>query len=226
MKSGTRRRFPQLCLGALTALAVLGATAVGNAAGQVAPPNPSAQAVAPQAAAVPIASVSAPPALVGPAGPIVDASADYVLGASDKIRITVYGEPNLTGEYFVSTTGTVNLPLAGDVQASGLTLRTFRERLTKALEDGDHKDPKLSIEILTFRPFYILGEVVRPGQYPYTTGLTVFNAVATAGGFSYRANTRRVYIKKATDSQEREYPLSSQTSISPGDTVRIPERFF
>jgi polysaccharide export outer membrane protein len=132
----------------------------------------------------------------------------------------------LTGEYFVTSSGTVNLPLAGDVQASGLTLRVFRDKLTKALQDGYLKDPKISVEVLTFRPFYILGEVVRPGQYPYTTGLTVFNAVATAGGFTYRANTRKIFIKKPTDTQEHELPLNSQTPISPGDTVRVPERFF
>jgi polysaccharide export outer membrane protein len=198
----------------LTMIAVMSGTVAARAAS---PLQATTQATAQVTAPVP-----------GPASPVaaIDSTADYVLGTSDKIRVTVYGEPSLTGEYFVSTSGTVNLPLAGDVQASGLTLRDFRDKLTKALQDGYLKDPKISIEILTFRPFYILGEVIRPGQYPYTNGLTVFNAVATAGGFTYRANTRKVFIKKATDTQEREIPLTSQTAISPGDTVRVPERFF
>jgi len=165
------------------------------------------------------ASLSAP---VGPG----EVGADYILGSADKIRITVFGEPSLTGEYFVSSSGKVSLPLAGEVQAAGLTLRDFHDHVVKALQDGYLKDPKVSLEVLTFRPFYILGEVSKPGQYPYTSGLTVFNAVATAGGFTYRANTRKVLIKRASESAEREVPLSADTTIAPGDTIRIPERFF
>jgi polysaccharide export outer membrane protein len=161
-----------------------------------------------------------------PVSVAADVGADYVLGSADKLRLTVYGEPSLTGEYLVSSSGTVSLPLAGDVVAAGRTLGDFRENVVKALKEGYLKDPKVSIEVLTFRPFYILGEVAKPGQYPYTSGLTVFNAVATAGGFSYRANTHRVLIKRANDGGEKEFPLTSETTIAPGDTVRIPERFF
>jgi polysaccharide export outer membrane protein len=161
-----------------------------------------------------------------PATPVPSIGADYVLGAADKIRITVYGEPTLTGEYFVSSNGAVSLPLAGEVPAAGSTLGDFRGRVVSALQNGYLKDPKVSIEVLTFRPFYILGEVTKPGQYPYTTGLTVFNAVATAGGFTYRANTRRCLIKRALEAREKEVPLNAETTISPGDTIRIPERFF
>jgi polysaccharide export outer membrane protein len=191
-----------------------------------------------QGLAGPAAAQSTPPAAVStPAAPMVapitppvsvaaDVGADYVLGSADKLRLTVYGEPSLTGEYLVSSSGTVSLPLAGDVVAAGRTLGDFRENVVKALKEGYLKDPKVSIEVLTFRPFYILGEVAKPGQYPYTSGLTVFNAVATAGGFSYRANTHRVLIKRANDGGEKEFPLTSETTIAPGDTVRIPERFF
>jgi polysaccharide export outer membrane protein len=171
------------------------------------------------------APVSAP-VTDAPVAATTSASVDYVLGPADKVRITVYGEPALTAEYFVSSSGTVNIPLAGDVQAAGKTLSVFRDNVVKSLQDGYLKDPKVSVEVLTFRPFYILGEVVKPGQYAYTTGLTVFNAVATAGGFTYRANTRKVLIKRANDGGEQAYPLTSQTTIAPGDTIRIPERFF
>jgi len=163
--------------------------------------------------------------MTAPVGP-GEVGADYVLGSADKIRITVFGEPSLTGEYFVSSSGKVSLPLAGDVQAAGLTLRDFHDHVVKALLDGYLKDPKVSLEVLTFRPFYILGEVTKPGQYPYTSGLTVFNAVATAGGFTYRANTRKVLIKRASEPAEHEVPLTAETTIAPGDTIRIPERFF
>ncbi len=179
---------------------------------------------------VPAPVPAAASARVSPAEPSVTAAAtapaDYVLGPADKVRITVYGEPALTAEYFVSSAGTVNIPLAGDVQAAGKTLSVFRDSVVKSLQDGYLKDPKVSVEVLTFRPFYILGEVVKPGQYPYTSGLTVFNAVATAGGFTYRANTHRVFIKRAGTGGEQEIPLTSQTTIAPGDTIRIPERFF
>ncbi len=201
-------------------VALVAATAVQ---GQPASPPPAPAAVAPaDAQSAPVAVAPAAEPVLAPA----NASADYVLGPADKVRITVYGEPALTGEYFVSSSGTVNVPLAGDVQAGGKTLSVFRDSVVKALEDGYLKDPKVSVEVLTFRPFYILGEVVKPGQYPYTTGLTVFNAVATAGGFTYRANTHKVLIKRANNGGEQEYPLTSQTTIAPGDTIRIPERFF
>ena len=191
-------------------------TVIPPAASAPAMPGPSALA----AARPPVSAQMTAP--VGPG----EVGADYVLGSADKIRITVFGEPSLTGEYFVSSSGKVSLPLAGEVQAAGLTLRDFHDHVVKSLQDGYLKDPKVSLEVLTFRPFYILGEVTKPGQYPYTSGLTVFNAVATAGGFTYRANTRKVLIKRASEPAEHEVPLSAETTISPGDTIRIPERFF
>ncbi len=191
-------------------------TVIPPAASAPAMPGPSALA----AARPPVSAQMTAP--VGPG----EVGADYVLGSADKIRITVFGEPSLTGEYFVSSSGKVSLPLAGEVQAAGLTLRDFHDHVVKSLQDGYLKDPKVSLEVLTFRPFYILGEVSKPGQYPYTSGLTVFNAVATAGGFTYRANTRKVLIKRASEPAEHEVPLSAETTISPGDTIRIPERFF
>lgn len=192
-------------------------------------PTPAPAAIAPAptgvaatAVTAPATAAAAPPSSIGQG----DINADYVLGSADKIRLTVYGEPSITGEYFVSSSGTVSLPLAGDVQAAGLTLRDFHDRVVKVLQDGYLKDPKVALEVLTFRPFYILGEVSKPGQYPYTSGLTVFNAVATAGGFTYRANTRKVLIKRATETAEHEIPLNAETTIAPGDTVRVMERFF
>ena len=199
---------------------------------QTPPQSPPMASVVGQAPQTPASVASSPPrqpmataSLSAPVGP-GEVGADYILGSADKIRITVFGEPSLTGEYFVSSSGKVSLPLAGEVQAAGLTLRDFHDHVVKALQDGYLKDPKVSLEVLTFRPFYILGEVSKPGQYPYTSGLTVFNAVATAGGFTYRANTRKVLIKRASESAEREVPLSADTTIAPGDTIRIPERFF
>jgi polysaccharide export outer membrane protein len=159
-----------------------------------------------------------------PAASIVEP--DYLLGSSDKVRVTVYGEPSLSGEFFVSGTGIVSLPLIGDVKAAGLTLRQFQDAVQTELSNGYLKEPRVSAEVLTFRPFYILGEVDKPGTYPYTSGLTVFNAVATAGGFTYRADKSRVYIKRLGDAEERKLPLDQTVTVSPGDTIRIGERFF
>jgi polysaccharide export outer membrane protein len=111
------------------------------------------------------------------------ASAQYALGAGDKLRITVFGEESLSGEYLVPGEGTVAFPLIGDVQATGLTVDQLAREIEARLRDGYLKDPRVSIEVENYRPFYILGEVMKPGEYPFTNGLTVLNAVATANGF-------------------------------------------
>lgn len=152
--------------------------------------------------------------------------ADYHLGSGDKVRVTVFGEDTLTGEYLVGGSGKISLPLVGEVQAGGLTISQFQNEIISVLKDGYITDPKVSAEVLNYRPFYILGEVQKPGEYPYSNGLTVLNAVATANGFTYRANTKKVFIKRAGENAEHEYPLTSITQVAPGDTIRIAERFF
>jgi polysaccharide export outer membrane protein len=132
----------------------------------------------------------------------------------------------LTGEFFVGGSGKVSLPLIGDVQATGLTVPQFQTAVEEALKQGYLKEPRVSVEVLTYRPFYILGEVTKPGEYPYTNGLTVQNAVATANGFTYRANTKKVFVRHAGSTKEDEVPLTSTTQVAPGDTIRIAERFF
>jgi polysaccharide export outer membrane protein len=150
---------------------------------------------------------------------------DYRLGPGDRLRISVYGEPDLTGEYVVATNGVVSYPLIGDQPAAGKTVAEFTESLSTSLRRYVLQ-PNISVEVLNYRPFFILGEVREPGTYPYVANLTAMNAVATAGGFSYRADTRRIFIKHADQVAEREYALTSTTPILPGDTVRIPERRF
>lgn len=151
---------------------------------------------------------------------------EYRLGSGDKIRVITYGEESLTGEFQVGGTGKVSMPLVGELPAAGLTAREFQTNVENALKEGYLKDPRVSVEVLNYRPFYILGEVTKPGEYPYTNGLTVLNAVATANGFTYRANKGRVYIKRADGQKEEEYPLTGTTKVAPGDTIRIGERFF
>jgi polysaccharide export outer membrane protein len=151
---------------------------------------------------------------------------EYRLGPGDQLRIVVFGEENLTGEFLVSPSGSISYPLVGEVPAQGRTVNEFAAQLAEVLRGGYVRQPNISVEVASYRPFFILGEVGSPGTYPYAAGLTVMNAVATAGGFTYRADIRRVYIKHPEESAERLYRLTSTTPIQPGDTVRIPERRF
>ena len=151
---------------------------------------------------------------------------DYRLGPGDKIRITVYDETSMTGDYIVSARGTISFPLIGDVPAGGETISGFRAALESRLAKGILNNPRVAAEIVEYRPFFILGEVNKPGQYPYSIGLTVYSAVATAQGFTYRANTHKVLITHAGESVERRVRIDAATRIMPGDTVRVLERFF
>ena len=148
------------------------------------------------------------------------------LGSSDQVRITTFGEPELSGEFVVGPNGTIAFPLLGEIKATDLTVEQFSRALEEGLKQGYLRQPRVTIEVLNFRPFFILGEVDQPGTYPYSSGLTVMNAVATAGGFTYRADSRRVYIKRGGSNNEEEYRLTSTTPVRPGDTVRIAERRF
>ena len=152
-------------------------------------------------------------------------TSDYRLGPADQLRITVFNEAGLTGQFVVGSQGTIAYPLVGDIRAAGLTVAEFTESLRTALSQY-LRSPSVSVEVANYRPFFILGEVTRPGTYPYAVDLTVLNAVATAGGFSYRANQRRVYIRHANESDEHAYPLTPSTPVLPGDTIRIGERLF
>jgi polysaccharide export outer membrane protein len=204
-------------------------TAMPGASAAVQPAGPLVQPAAP------IAPAPAPPAravVASSASTTADRSSgddalpEYKLGAGDKLRIIVYGEPTLSGDYSVSGSGTLSFPLIGDVAAENRTIRQIQNEIELKLSDGYLRKPQVSAEVLTYRPYYILGEVNHPGQYPYTSGLTVLKAVATAAGFTYRAQTKRVYIKRGDQNDEREYNLSATTAVAPGDIIRIKERHF
>lgn len=150
----------------------------------------------------------------------------YLLGAGDKVRITIYNEPALTGDYSIASDGTLSLPLIGNVPAIGQTTTQLAADVQRAFADGYLNSPKVSAEVITYRPFYILGEVKSPGQYPYMTGLTAYNAIATAQGFTPRARKSRVFIRRFGETAELEYALTPDLRIWPGDTVRLGERYF
>ena len=203
------------------ALAVACATASPTLAQTTAPPPPAFGGTPPPAGQGPPA-----PAVPGARAGVASAPEGYVLGSGDKIQITVYGETGLTGEFFVSGAGDVAFPLIGNVHAAGLTIPAFSDAVRAKLEDGYIRDPKVSAQVLIFRPFYILGEVARPGEYPYSDDLTLLNAVAEAGGFTYRAQKGRVMIRHAGGSREVPVKVDASTAVQPGDTIRVRERFF
>ena len=150
----------------------------------------------------------------------------YPLAAGDRIRITVFNEPTLTGEYNVTSQGTIAFPLIGTVPADGQTTDQVSAAIRAKLGAGYVNDPRVSTEVLSYRPYYILGEVNKPGEYPFSNGLTVEQAVATAGGFTYRANRGKVFLRRRK-MDERTVTLSSApTQVLPGDTIRVGERYF
>ncbi|WP_375402027.1 polysaccharide biosynthesis/export family protein [uncultured Sphingomonas sp.] len=153
---------------------------------------------------------------------------EYTLSSGDRIRVIVFGEETLTGEYVITSGGNLTFPLVGNLPATKRTVEQLQTALAAALADGYINNPRVSIQVVSFRPFYILGEVSRPGEYPVSTGLTLQQAVASAGGYTYRANTRRVFLKRANETQERLFDLRDATPvvIRAGDTIRIGERRF
>lgn len=155
-----------------------------------------------------------------------DFSKIYRMGAGDKLRITVYGEDDLSGEYLVGSEGDVSLPLIGEVAAENNTLAEFQEAVAERLRAGYIKEPKVSVEVINYRPFYIHGEVKEAGEFPYQAGMSVLNAIAMAGGYTFRANTSKVYITHKGSNAELRYPAGQETIVLPGDVIRIPERFF
>lgn len=153
-------------------------------------------------------------------------SSDYLLDAGDQIRILVYDEPDLTVERFITDDGKINFPLVGSIYVTGKTTRQV-ERLIHSGLKGDYLlNPSVQVNIITYRPFYIHGEVNRPGGYPYQPGLTVDQAVALGGGFTERASTSKMYIKKAFSAKQSRKKVSLTNSVGPGDTIIIEQSFF
>ncbi|HZU62889.1 MAG TPA: polysaccharide biosynthesis/export family protein [Novosphingobium sp.] len=156
------------------------------------------------------------------------ALAGYVLGADDKVHINVFGEEKLTGDYTVTSEGIISFPLIGSVPAAGRSLGDVQEEIRRRLADGYLLDPRVAIEVGTFRSLYILGEVNKPGEYPYRTNVTLEQVVATAGGYTYRANRRQVLLRHLGEEKDEKLKLGEAMALhlQPGDTVRVPERFF
>jgi polysaccharide export outer membrane protein len=151
----------------------------------------------------------------------------YHLGPGDQVRIITLSEDRLTGEFRVNDSGALALPLLGTVPAAGLTTAELEQTLTESLVKAQLiLDPSVSVEVLSYRPIFVLGEVNKPGQYPYQPGMTVVTAVAVAGGFTYRAVEDRASIVRSIDAKAVEGRAERQTYVQPGDVITIPERRF
>lgn len=157
---------------------------------------------------------------------ITPTSAVYRVDANDRLRIRVFGEAALSGQYLVDAAGTISMPLISTVHVRGRTTREIQVEITRKLRAGFLRNPSVAVEMLTFRPFYILGEVQRAGKYPYVTGMNVQTAIATAGGYSARAHKRKVVVTRHTANGTRRFKLGRTDAIFPGDTIFVKERFF
>jgi polysaccharide export outer membrane protein len=154
-------------------------------------------------------------------------TSDYTLGSGDRLRIITYGEDQLTGDFTVNDSGTIEVPLLGSVAAKGRTVTELQSALIEELtQRGLLRKPSVSVEISTYRPIFVLGEVTKPGQYPYQPNMTVITAAAVAGGFTYRAVKSRAAVTRTDDGKAITGQADPETRLQPGDVVNILERSF
>jgi polysaccharide export outer membrane protein len=152
---------------------------------------------------------------------------EYHLGAGDLLSIVVFGEEDLTlKEIRVSTKGSISFPLLGDISVQDLTTQQLEKLLTNRLLDGYLKKPEVSVSVLEYRPFYVHGEVKKPGGYPYTSDLTVEKAIVLAGGLTERASKGKITILREDNPKERAISVGLNAVVNPGDVVTVGESFF
>ncbi len=154
------------------------------------------------------------------------ANMEYRLGAGDKVRVSVFGETDLSGEYQIDGSGLVRLPLIGTVRAAGLNAPALENAIAGALGNGYLKQPRVNVEIITYRPFYIIGAVNRPGQYPYVDNMSALNAVGLAGGFTDQAVKSEIYVRHEGSTIEATMPTDELTHLAPGDVIRVKTTLF
>ena len=163
---------------------------------------------------------------LGPPQMVDAADGPYLLDTGDKLRIFIYGHPNLSRLYTVDHQGMVSVPLIGDVPARGRTSSGLGRAIAARLGAQYVKEPQVTVDIAQNRPFFILGEVRSAGQYPYVSGMTVETAVAIAGGFSDRADEHHARLRRRIDGLTEEVDVDADATVRPGDTVYVRERMF
>lgn len=155
-----------------------------------------------------------------------DDPVDYLLGSGDILKVNVFNQEELSGEYTVNGSGFISLPLVGALKVKDLTLAQLERQIVNKLKPDYLLNPKVSVEVLNYRPFYILGEVKTPQSYPYVDGMSYLNAVAIAGGYTYRAKKDYVMVVRLSDPEKNEIKLDMDQKVMPGDVIRVEERFF
>ena len=150
----------------------------------------------------------------------------YTLGPGDKLRVTVFGQDGISNTYIVDAGGNVSLPLIGSVPARGITTQQLSQRIAERLKQGYVREPHVTVEVESYRPFFILGEVTTPGQYPYVADMTVEKAIAIAGGFAPRASKSTVELTRSAPGEQTKSEVPLNYPLRPGDTVLVKERWF
>jgi polysaccharide biosynthesis/export protein len=159
-------------------------------------------------------------------GPAAPQQWPYTLDSGDRLRIVVFGQDGLTNSYVLDASGDIAMPLIGSVAARGLTTDQLSARIADLLRQGYVRDPHVAVEIEAYRPFFILGEVAQPGQYPYVANMTVETAVAIAGGFGPRGERKSVIISRNYGGQAVRFRTPISAQVQPGDTIQVQERWF
>lgn len=157
---------------------------------------------------------------------IPDTQQAYVLGTGDQLRITVFGQESLTGEFKVDSRGMVSFPLINDVPAAGFTTAELEQAITTKLDPDYIVDPRVSIEVLNYRPVYVLGEVQQPGTFQYAPNMTALQAIASAGGYTYRADENTAELTRHVKGALKTFTIDQTTMIKPGDTIVVKRRWF
>lgn len=151
---------------------------------------------------------------------------EYRLGAGDEIRLKVFGHRDLSGDFAVDGAGRLSLPLVGGLLVRGLSANEIEQAISARLKPDYLKNPHISVEITKYRPYYIMGEVKRPGSYPFVHGMTVLNAIALAGGYTRRAREDKLLVIRWADPSNAKRPANQSTQVFPGDILEVTERFF
>jgi polysaccharide export outer membrane protein len=156
----------------------------------------------------------------------IAAQSPYTLDSGDRLRIVVFGQDGLTNSYLVDASGHIAMPLIGSVMAKGATTDQLSGRIAEKLRDGYIREPHVAVEVEAYRPFFILGEVTAPGQYPYVANMTAETAVAIAGGFAPRAVRQSVVLIRTYNGQQVRMTVPLGYQLRPGDTINVQERWF
>ncbi len=209
-------RHARFAIVLIAVLAVAGCTRTMGTIAVVGPtPNPTSVDSLAYGGPTPVSSVR-----------IETPSPAYTLDSGDRLRVVVFGQDGLTNNYAVDTAGNITMPLIGPVRARGRTTTELSASVVARLRQGFLREPHVAVEVEAYRPFFILGEVTFPGQYPYVANMTVETAVAIAGGFSPRAFRRSVEVSRPMDGTVVRQTVPVTTQVRPGDTIAVAERWF